>query len=553
MMQDDPLDPPDPSADDDRVLAAMSHYFAGPLSPEDAAFLDSLLADDADARREFLDHAWIHALLPATVLTAAGDARPLPVTRLVRDQPDPGAASRTRFATVAASVLLAAGCLLTVLVRSPAPRPPAAAGGVDEPHYDDRQFPVATVAVLHDEEPSADAAAPAAPGGRDIPPSTIDSARTGIRLTSADGTDVRLASDSRFGFASAASGLLYRGTVHARVAAPERSFAVVASNLRIVDLGTEFQVSQVGEHDVAVSVLDGDVEVQSRARLPICYWSFDEDARWRPASPAGSWGLPIDLGPAATACAGIVGRAAVAFDNTAGAYARVRGGTADKVGLGTLSAAEGISIEALFISHWSGHFMDYDEIYRKEDGTCRVLLAFQNDGTRNASLSEPEVAAGPCLSFGLHVSGRGYRELDMPLDGREGRPDVAALTDGRPHHVVATFDSFTGVKALFIDGVLRSAHTYPVGSLIMSGGPAPATIGSLDGRENFHGVIDEVALYDFALTGEEIALHAARARRGERYFVDVGLAPNTVRWQAIRRITAGTTMVFDSRSGIVVE
>lgn len=553
MMPGDARDFPGPSADGERMLAAMGHYFTGTLDPADAAFLETVLADDADARREFIDHAWIHALLPATALTAAGNARALPAARMMRGLPDHGAARRMRLATVAAGLVLAAGCLLAALARSPTPRPPAAAGSVEEPHYDDRQFPVATVAVLHDEEPSADAAVSSPARGRDIPPSTIDSAQTGIRLTSADGADVRLAGDSRFGFASAASGLLYRGSVHARVATPKRSFAVVASNLRVVDLGTEFRVSQVGEHDIAVSVLDGDVEVQSRARLPICYWAFDEDSRGRPATPAGSGGLPIELGPAATACAGIVGRGAVAFDNTAGAYARVRGGTAAQVGLGTLSAAEGISIEALFISRWSGDFMDYDEIYRKEDGTCRVLLSFQNDGTRNAPLSEPEVAAGPCLSFGLHVSGRGYRELDMPLDGREGRPDVAALTDGRPHHVVATFDSFTGLKAIFIDGVLRSAHTYPVGSLIMSGGPAPATIGSLDGRENFHGVIDEVALYDFALTAEEIAHHSARARRGERYFVDAALTPNAARWQVITRITAGSTMVFDSRSGFVVE
>lgn len=384
MMPGDATDLPGPSADGERVLAAMDDYFAGTLDPADAAFLETVLADDADTRREFLDHAWIHALLPATALAATGGARPLPAARTARDPADSGAARRTRFATVAAGAVLAAGCILAVLARSPAPHPPAAVGGVEEPHYDNRQFPVATVAVLHDEEPSADAAVRWPPRGRDIPPSTIDSARTGVRLTSADGADVRLAGDSRFGFASAASGLLYRGSVHARVAAPERSFAVVASNLRVVDLGTEFRVSQVGEHDVAVSVLDGDVEVQARARLPICYWAFDEDARGRPAMPAGNEVLPVDLGPAATACAGIVGRGAVAFDNTAGATARVRGGTADKVGLGTLSAAEGISIEALFISRWSGEFMDYDEIYRKEDGTCRVLLAFQNDGVRTA-------------------------------------------------------------------------------------------------------------------------------------------------------------------------
>ena len=141
----------------------------------------------------------------------------------------------------------------------------------------------------------------------------------------------------------------------------------------------------------------------------------------------------------------------------------------------------------------------------------------------------------------------------MPLDGRDGRPTVAALTDGRPHHVVATFDSFTGRKAIFIDGTLRFEHLYPEGTLIVSGGPEPAFIGSMLGRENFHGDIDELALYDFALTPDEIAEHHERARRGETYFGPRPTRPNAARWQAITRVTKGQTRVFNSKNGLAAE
>jgi hypothetical protein len=380
-----------------------------------------------------------------------------------------------------------------------------------------------------------------------------------MRLTSSDGADVRLEGSSRFGFASGDSGALYSGSVRARVADPTKTFSVVTSNLRVVDLGTEFRVSQLDADRVAVTVLDGDVEVQSRVRLPVCYWPFDDrdnnhrDTDQRVTTDTMQ-SLPAAFGDALQRCDGIVGQGALRFDNSTGSFAQVQGGTGEKVGLGTLSAAEGITVEALIISQWTAAFRDYDEIYRKEDGNCRVLLSFQNDGTTQAVHSEPPVAPGPCLSFGLHLSGLDYKELDMPLDGREGRPTVADLTDGRPHHVVATYDSFTGRKAIFIDGTLRYEHAYPEGTLIVSGGPEPAFIGSMQhGRENFHGVIDELALYDFALTADEIAEHHERARRGETYFGPRPARPNAARWQAITRITEGQTRVFNSKTGLAAE
>jgi hypothetical protein len=462
---------------------------------------------------------------------------------------------------------LAAACLALILTEPAAPRrdvpvrlavPAVAPADASDLHYDNRQLPITTVAVLHDDDSPANVAANPAATDRDITPSTLESAAGGMRLTSADGADVRLEGPSRFGFASGDSGALYSGSVRARVEDPAKTFSVVTSNLRVVDLGTEFRVSQLDADRVAVTVLDGDVEVQSRVRLPVCYWPFDDrDHNHRRTDQRVTTdtmqSLPAGFGDALQRCDGIVGQGAVRFDNSTGSFARVQGGTGEKVGLGTLSAAEGITVEALIISQWTAAFRDYDEIYRKEDGNCRVLLSFQNDGDINAGFSEPAVPSGPCLSFGLHLAGRDYKELDMPLDGRDGRPSVADLTDGRPHHIVATFDSFTGRKAIFIDGMLRFEHVYPEGTLIVSGGPEPAFIGSHIGNENFHGVIDELALYDFALTADEIAEHHERARRGETYFGPRPTRPTSARWQAITRITEGQTRVFNSKTGLTAE
>ena len=564
----------------ERLLLLTADYLNGTLGAAETAELESLLTQDPIARQAFLDASLLHAQL-ATTPVALGyerrrEAAPEGDRHLLlgktSQSPHTQNASVTKrslpgAAALAAGLLLAAACLALIVTEPAAPRravpdrlavPAVAPTEPSDLHYDNRQLPITTVAVLHDDGSQANAAATPAATDRDITPSTLESAAGGMRLTSSDGADVRLEGSSRFGFASGDSGALFSGSVRARVEDPAKTFSVVTSNLRVVDLGTEFRVSQLDADRVAVTVLDGDVEVQSRVRLPVCYWPFDD----RENNQRGSdvrvttdtmQSLQAAFGDALQRCDGIVGQGAVRFDNSTGSFARVQGGTGEKVGLGTLSAAEGITVEALIISNWTAAFRDYDELYRKEDGNCRVLLSFQNDGNAHADFCEPSVPPGPCLSFGLYLAGHDYKELDMPLDGRDGRPTVADLTDGRPHHIVATFDSFTGRKAIFIDGLLRFEHVYPAGTLIVSGGPEPAFIGSHIGIENFHGVIDELALYDFALTADEIAEHHERARRGETYFGPRPTRPHSARWQAITRITAGQTRIFNSKTGLAAE
>lgn len=165
----------------------------------------------------------------------------------------------------------------------------------------------------------------------------------------------------------------------------------------------------------------------------------------------------------------------------------------------------------------------------------RVLLAFQNDGNNGAAI--PPVAAGPVLSFGLNTGGT-YSEMDMPLDGAEGRPALAALTDGQEHHVAAAYDAASGVKALYVDGVLRYSTT--LSGVIAAAGTAPVTLGNLapGAAEGFTGAMDEVACWSRALTAAEVAQHWSKTQSGADYFAlpSTSVPPPPVR---INEIGAG--------------
>lgn len=522
----------------EELLDLAADYVHDAISPADGARLETMLCSSPDARREFIAYCMLHGQI-ALSTAAIAPASPLEGARrgraIVRG---PASGLRRMAATVAGLTLAAAGLMFVFgLPWQALPRtaPPGS--------YDNRQLPLVTVANL-----TVDGASP-----QPINPSTLRPERD-IALRSASGADVSLSETTVFGVTAADSGALYEGSVQARLAEPGTNFSVTTANLRIVDEGTAFRVDRIDEKHVAVTVLDGEVEVQSRVRLPVCYWPFNEVEHR--GGPVGFTdvvsGLKARCGAGARPTAGLVGGGAVAFDDTAAAVVRIDGGTGDKVASGLLATPEGITVEAVILPAWSGRHLDYDEIYRKEDGDARVLLSFQNDGTKHAHFTEPAVPAGPCLSFGLHLAGRGYRELDMPLDGLDGRPTLAELTDGRPHHVVATYDSFTGRKAIFIDGRKRFEHVYPVGTLVRCGGPARAEIGNQLGVEPFHGVIDEFAIYDFGLTAEEVADHHAHVRAGRSALGAEPPVPGTPRWQAVTRLVEGQTQAFNQVTALPV-
>ena len=230
----------------------------------------------------------------------------------------------------------------------------------------------------------------------------------------------------------------------------------------------------------------------------VSYLNFDESA-------AGT-GTAFDqvhanngafVGSSARA-AGLIGDGAAQFNNAIGDGVNIGNG---QNGVNNLfSFTTGLTIEAVFAT------TDLDgglqEIFRKEDGGSRILLSFQDPGNTNNAFGQFVGGADddlPGLSFGINVGGS-YGELDIELDGQDGRPLLADLADGDIHHLVATYDAATGQKSVYLDGELLGAVSLTPGDLLASGGAAGAFIGSTNGGEPFSGLIDEFAIYNAALS-----------------------------------------------------
>ena len=242
----------------------------------------------------------------------------------------------------------------------------------------------------------------------------------------------------------------------------------------------------------------------------ISWWRFDGDGSEASDAFGNNTGT---LGSGADRVPGIVGDGALSFDNSVDAFVNLGAGVNND-----FSVTTGITVEALLRPEWSGLSGEQDTIFRKEDGLNRILLAFQHDDVdfnRDVSLSPAEQ---PTLAFGIQVGGT-YSELDMPLDGDDGRPTLASLTDGSAHHVAATYDSASGRKSIWVDGVRVFSADLGPGELVNSGGGSTAYIGNMSGRvQPFDGVIDEVVFWSRALRAEEIAAHHGAFLAGRDYF-----------------------------------
>jgi PKD repeat protein len=337
---------------------------------------------------------------------------------------------------------------------------------------------------------------------------------------------------------------------------PNQSVALDALNSQVLDAATGAMRATLshGYADDNPTGTNGD-NVTIRAAVTdnsaVSYWQFDEPSGTVAIDTFGNNNGSIAIGAGVQRFGGLAGAGSLFFSNVPGQTVDVGNGA-------SLAVSQGITVEALIRPTWSGSPFDYDEIYRKEDGNNRVLFSFQNDPNNGGALRP--VAPGQVLSFGLNVGG--YGELDMPLgtqltlaDGTQtgtvfltdpglplGPKDVI-LENGATHHVAATYDSVTGERAIWVDGVKRWNFMHPAGTLISTtSGGAAAQIGSGSGGENYNGLIDEVAYSSRALSDLELSTHSANGLAGSDYFskattvavaniaptFDVGLATESI-------------------------
>ncbi|WP_437222264.1 LamG-like jellyroll fold domain-containing protein [Planctomicrobium sp. SH661] len=551
---------------DEQVRELAEKYFDGTVTPAESEQLEKLLLESAAAREIYLRYGilqgQLHLLETARYPSRdLPDAAPVAEHSRAREQVSNVDSQRRTAPERREAWWPVVGTVLAVMVLvgwamrsgpdSQVVDQPVVAPQVDGPeaiaaenqHYSDFEPPVAVVGTSQKSSTS-----PEIEEVKLLASTTISVSEGSANFQSLTGTAVELLGPTRYGVVSSQSGVLFGGVVQTENASSGSSYSVQASDLRIVDRASKSRVTALENCRIDVEALNGEIEVEARRRRPIYFWNFENQSPGLP--DVVSQGTLI-LGSDTKVVPGIIGNGALSFANSKESYAIVEGGKSQQAGEGRFACAEGITIEAMFISHWNGEKMDYDEIFRKEDGNFRVILSFQNDDQQER-YSKPMSPPGPSLAFGLYLEGDGYTELEVLLDGEDGRPALADLSNGQPHHVVATFDSFTGRKGLYVDGRLLAEYQFPKGTLIRCGGPGEARIGNQIAHEPFHGIIDELAYYDFGLTEAEIQEHYARVQRGESYFAEPESELQKPHWHLVGRLLTGQRSQFDCRLGLQI-
>jgi uncharacterized repeat protein (TIGR02543 family) len=172
---------------------------------------------------------------------------------------------------------------------------------------------------------------------------------------------------------------------------------------------------------------------------------------------------------------------------------------------------------AITISAWvkpdTGSLDQRREIYRKDDGSEGLqLFSFQDSSFHDCSGGG---GTGGCISFGLNIGGE-YSELDVNID--------AADWENKWSLVTATYQG--SVRKIYKDGV-------EIGSEDISGdigrsGSNDLFIGSYNGSDEFFkGLIDEVKLYNRALSPSEIDNEYATRVTSDTFIDDIMVPDGT--------------------------
>ena len=234
------------------------------------------------------------------------------------------------------------------------------------------------------------------------------------------------------------------------------------------------------------------------------FWNFDEASGNALDSVDSNDGT---LGSAVVRVPGLVGSGALDFNRTANASVGVGPGS------GGNFAVSSITVETLFKlpSDWAAPALPSEDIFVKNAWPGHILLAIQG----------PDPWHSLQIGWGLggNPGSTDYEELGMLIDGVGTNPSVEDLVDGNFHHLVATYDQASGLKAIYLDGTMRASKNYAPGTVIYMGDTTtPTFIGAAGASaELFYGILDEVAFYNHALGGSDVLAHYQLAQAGQSY------------------------------------
>ena len=196
------------------------------------------------------------------------------------------------------------------------------------------------------------------------------------------------------------------------------------------------------------------------------YWKFEGD--YQDVSGHGQHGSPG--GSVRFEPSGIEG-SAVRFDGRGGENA-----TTSWVELPNINPRNGISVAVWIRSATSNRY----------NGVWQIVSKY------SSWILGTECWDCRSMCFIIHSGGWRYGSCYSPADTTQW------------HHFVGTYDSGSGSKKLYADGVLRS-ETVPGGLLDNDGGPIDLGHRECCDHGNFNGWLDELQIYNRALSADEVA------------------------------------------------
>lgn len=139
--------------------------------------------------------------------------------------------------------------------------------------------------------------------------------------------------------------------------------------------------------------------------------------------------------------------------------------------------------------------------------TLEALMRWDGaNGFQQRVVDKSFFLGGEQALYGLSILDDGRVRAEFRSSGPIFLTGTTILAPGEAHHLAATFDA--NIFNLYVDGVLEAslAHPYPGNHLQFS--PTNVGIGNQSERDRaFNGLIDEVAIYDRALTQAQIQSH----------------------------------------------
>jgi hypothetical protein len=207
-----------------------------------------------------------------------------------------------------------------------------------------------------------------------------------------------------------------------------------------------------------------------------------------------------------------------AFDEGRGAAARCQSGAASAVEVHGASWVAGRSGFGLLVEPDGGHALipPGPPLDRLQAGSYTISVWFRPLSVPGPGSSSDDDQFGLVIKPGYHegLTYRSDRRFSMQhwLAGNRfhGVFSTSTFEPGRFYHLVGVVDRSVGSTLLYVDGRLEGSRTWPAGAPARDFGPTPWTVGVANPearrwRWQAHGVVDELTMWDRALTGDEIA------------------------------------------------